>query len=151
MATGTTQLHNQAINHLTDTAGKQWNDGTSDFAFILLTDGYTPADADLTYGDISGNECADADYAQQAASTRQITRSGGTTYFDSDPANFGTNVTIAARYLVCVAGTAGSLNSGDVVLFRVDLNDGGTGNVDSQNSDFRVDPDTNGWFSIAQA
>lgn len=145
MAVGTFTLVNQGklniLNRTIDFVG-------SGIAAVLLTTTHTPSvTADSTYGDLT-NECADGDYAQVALTTKSITESGGTVTYDADPVSFGTSVSISARYIYLVAGTAGSLTGTDKVMGYMDLSTGG-GNVSSTNSTFEVDwHDPNGLLQI---
>lgn len=150
MAVGAVQLYDTGILNLVEDSGRQW-DGSGDFTFALLVNDYSPSDSHSEWGDVSGHECTDSDYSQVAVGSRALSNSSGTIYGTSSNANFGSSVTISARYLVCVAGTAGSLNSTDKVIWYQDLNDGGSGNVSSNNSSFVVNQPTNGWFSFAQS
>lgn len=148
MAVGETQVYDEAVEFLMEDANGQW-DSASDYAFILLDTTHTPDDADNDYQDVSGDECSDGDYAPIACGTRAVNRATGTSYLDSADADFGDPVTIAARYLVCLQGTFGSLQTTDKLMFYVDLT--GSGNASSTTSAFQVQAPTNGWLSFAQA
>lgn len=151
MTVGTTQLYDVGILNLLANAQAKWDNGAANYAFILLDNAYTPSDAHASYSAVSANECGDADYAPIAVGSRTLTNTSGTIYADSADANFGSSVTIAARYLVCVAGNPASLQAADPLVFYQDLRTEDDGNVASTNSNFVVSAPTNGWFSLAQA
>lgn len=151
MAVDAARMHDGAIQYLLqNSAGKRWDDSAATFAFILVTNAYTPSNAHSTYSQLSANECADSGYVRQAVASRALSTTGAYTYLQAAAANFGSNVTLAARYLVCIAGTAGSLQTTDRIIFRQDLNQGGSANVSSSNSNFSVSQPTSGWLSINQ-
>ena len=131
-------------------AQAQWDDPTADsFAWVLLTDAYVPSDAHDTYSDISANEVTDADYAAKEVTGRVINTVGANNWLDSADAIFGPNVTIEAKYLVCVQGDKDSLVAGDELVFYIDLRTEG-GTVSSTNSDFTVQGPANGWARFFQ-
>lgn len=66
--------------------------------------------------------------------------------FDANDVDFGDSVSISARYLVLWLDTGTSGTS--YLMGYVDLNDGGTGNVSSTNSDFDVSWATEGIYQI---
>ena len=151
MALGQAQIHDEALAHLLSSTGAQWDDGTANFAFILLDNAYTPSDVHNDYQDVSANECTDVDYAAIACGTRAFVQSGADTYLDSADADYGSAVTIAARYLMCIQGNYASLGATDKIIFRVDLDDGGSANVSSTSSTFKITAPTNGWLKLNQA
>lgn len=150
MAVAALQLHDDALITLFSDATPQWDDADADFAWALLSDAYTPSDAHTTWGDVSANEISYDDYSQQAVTTRSVDNNSGEAQFDSDPADFGDPVSMQAKYLVLVVGTAGSLASADKVIGTVDLDDGG-GSVTAANGEFKITPNANGWFRARQA
>lgn len=150
MALAPLQLHNTALATLFADDTPQWDDDTADFAWALLSSDYTPSDTHTTWGDVSANEISYDDYSQQAVTGRSVDNNTGEAQFDSDPADFGDPVSMQAKYLVLVVGTAGSLASADVVIGTVDLDDGG-GSVTAANGEFKITPNANGWFRAGQA
>lgn len=151
MALAELQFHNTALTTLFSDATPQWDDDDADFAWALLGSGYTQSDTDTTWGDISANEITDTDYAQQAVTTRSVSNNAGEAQFSSDAADFGSNVSIEAKYLALVQGTAGSLAAGDKVIGTIDLDDSsGTATVFSANGEFKITPHANGFWRIAQ-
>lgn len=115
---------------------------------LLLDNAYTPDTAAHTVlGDVTGQEITDTDYARQTLANNTITQDGsGRTVFDADDVDFGNAVSIAARYMVIVLNTG--VASTSYLMGYVDLNDGGTGNVSSTNSDFDVAFSANGIHRI---
>lgn len=123
-------------------------------AAVLVTTEHTPdAEADLTYADISANECADDDYSQQAVANAALTLVSRRVRFDHDLVVFTAGASggignVAGRYVYYVVGTAGALNSTDRVLGYVDLT--GTGNATAIGAVFSFNPSDNGLFEIAR-
>jgi len=115
---------------------------------ILLDDAYTPDTAAHTViGDISSQEIGDTDYSRQTLANKSITQDGsGRTVFDADDVDFGNSVSISARYMVLALNTG--TGSTSYLMGYVDLNDGGTGNVSSTNSDFDVAFSADGIYRI---
>lgn len=111
--------------------------GTDAIAVALLTSAYTPDALHDTWADVSANECADVDYAQQALATQTITEAAGVVTYDSADVSFGSAVSITAKYAVFIKGTAGALVGTEPLLGYVDLDTGG-GSVSSTNSTFSV-------------
>lgn len=97
------------------------------------------------FNDVSGDECADGDYAQITLSGKAITLTANKIRFDFADLDFGNTVTIAARYLLIYKDTTVATTS--PVIFIVDLNTGG-GNLSSTNSDFDVALNASGMYEI---
>jgi hypothetical protein len=151
MAAAAPQVFDVGIPTLLANATPNWDDALANFAFVLLDTLWTPDDAIATYGALD-NECTDVDYAPIPVTGRTVVNGAGNAcYLNSDDANFGNTVDIAARYLVCVAGDAAALVAGNPVIFYVDLNTGGTTNIASVSGQFSQSPNVNGWINIAQA
>lgn len=113
----------------------------------LLTDSYTPSGTHDTWSDVSADEVTDSDYAEKALASESVTGSSGTVTVDSGDISFGSSVTITAKYLVLVLGTAGSLASTDKLIGYCDLSSGG-GSVSSTAGNFSVDT-PNGLFTAS--
>lgn len=151
MAVGAVQVYDGGLAKLLNDAEAQW-DSSATFQFALLLTGYTPADTHALWSDVSANVCVDGDYGAQLVTSRTVSDSGNPIYLDSADAIFGPNVTISARYLVCVqtaSAVEGTLAGTDKLIFYQDLNTGG-GNISSTNSNFTITAPTNGWLSIGQ-
>jgi hypothetical protein len=114
---------------------------------LLATSTYTPnAATHTTLSDIT-NECADSGYARQTLGSKTITLDGsGRTVWGAAGLDFGNTVTIAGRYVVLFkdTGTAGT----SYLCGYVDLNNGGSGNVSSVNSDFDLAWNASGIYRI---
>lgn len=156
MSVGQVQLYNQCLQRLTLDAGTQWDAAAStSFAYVLAKSTYTPADTHTTVSDLG---VADTDWIQTGdgnpivVPTRSITESSGAIRFLAGNANYGSSVTITAKYLVCVEGDEAGIVSGDNLLWYQDLSQEG-GSAQSSASDFVVQaPSGNIWFQInAQA
>ncbi len=126
---------------------------------VLVDNAHTPnLTTDALYSDISANECADADYVASFAEGLVLTMTvdetavnSGIIEDDMALADFGAAVTIAARYFYIVRRAGASLVAGDLILGMMDLNDGGSGNVSSSSSDFKVDAHANGLYRFTKA
>lgn len=119
-----------------------WNGGlnmaSDTLTAALLTSAYTPSAAHSTWGDVSTNEvAAGGDYTQKAVTGQSVTGGAGTVTVDTADISFGSAVTITAKYLVLVKGTAGALTAGSVLVGYCDLNTGG-GTVSSTAAAFSV-------------
>jgi len=100
--------------------------GTIDWAndpvyAILLGAGYTFDVAHDTYSDVSAEECTDGDYDPVAVTGRSIALVAGDIVYDSDDVSYGATVTIAAQYIVFVAGDYSSPDAGDLLIGAADF------------------------------
>lgn len=114
---------------------------------VLLGSGYTPSAAHSAWSDVSANEIADSGYVEQAVSGQTVTLASGTVTVDSADISFGSSVTLTAKYLALVLGTAGSLVSTSKLIGYCDLNTGG-GTVSSTAGAFSVNTPS-GLFTAA--
>lgn len=118
---------------------------TNTFKAVLLTSSYTPNVASQSIlSDISGNIISDSDYVAQTLGSVTVTESGGTVTFDSADINFGSSVTITAKYLALYDDTSAN----DKLVVYVDLDTGG-GSVSSTSSTFQVTINASGIFTLA--
>jgi hypothetical protein len=151
MALGTVTKYNTLEATLFGTANRQWNDATAgNIMFCLCGKDYTPAATHSTTTSLAGL-IASGDGAPQAATDLAIdaTTTAGTTYYDSADANFGSAVTITAKWLICVQPTTANTFSATTskLLFYVDLDTTSAATeVSSTASDFLVYAPTYGWF-----
>lgn len=124
---------------------------------VLVDNAHTPSLVnDNIYSDISGNECSDGDYTASFAegistSISTTEPSAGVVMVDMSQLDFGSAVTISARYLYLVRRAGGTLVAGDLILGYMDLNDGGAANVSSVASDFKVDANASGLYRTSAA
>lgn len=148
MAIGTFTLYNNGKELLlTDNAG-QINWATDNISAALLSAAYTPSATHSTWADVKANHVTGTNYAPVALTNKTSARSGATILWDCDDINFGSAVTVTAKYLVIVKGTAGSLADSDAVLGYVDLDNATTSaTVSSTNSVFQCNT-TNGLFDV---
>ena len=151
MAVGTVTKYNGFEKQISADANRQWDDATAgNIMFCLVSAAYTPSATHSTTADVTGVITA-GDGAPIAATALAIdnTTTAGSTYYDSADANFGTTVTITAKYLIAVMPvTAGTFDAAtSKLLFYVDLNTAsGSATVSSTASDFLVYAPTNGWI-----
>ena len=116
--------------------------------FCLCTSSYTPAATHTTTTDLAGT-ITSGDGAPIAATGLAIdnTTTAGTTYYDSADANFGSAVTITAKYLIAEQPVSANTFSATTskLLWYINLDTGG-GSIASVASDFVIIAPTNGWF-----
>lgn len=154
MAVGTVTPYNQLETVLFGTSGRQWDDATpGNIMFVLAKYTYTPAVTHATLADVGtagvgyitsgdGAPLSAESLALDAATTP------GTTYYASNDADFGTSVTITAKYLLAVQPvSAGVIASTSKLLWYVDLDDNTTSSsITTAATSFNVAMPTNGWF-----
>lgn len=109
---------------------------------VLLGSGYTPNLAHDTYSDLT-NEVTDEDYDPVPLTNKSVSLSDDTVVYDADDVSFGSEVSIAARYIVFVVGDHAEPSAGDALLWYADL-----GEVASVDAPFVVRT-TNGLYEIA--
>lgn len=110
----------------------------------LLDSSYGPnADDHKVFGDVSGDEIADGDYAQVTLSSKTIQIKNGLIVFDFENIDFGSSVTISAKY--CIIYLDGAT---DYLMGYIDLDTSSSSNVSSTNSNFQVNPNAFGLFGI---
>ena len=117
----------------------------------LLDNAHTPSlTAHSTWNDVSGDECADGDYAEQTITGLAIGQDGSSnTTIDANDVDFGNAVTISARYLVLYYDTGTPTTS--YLVGITDLNDGGAANVSSTADDFDISWPAGGFYTITPA
>ena len=114
------------------------------FSCALCSTQYTPLTTGHEfYSAIQSTLSSDGDYADKECSNVTWTRSNGTLTFDVADINFGSSVTITARYAVLFDDTTTS----DCLLAYSDLDDGG-GSVSSTNGTFEIQIHANGVFTL---
>lgn len=151
MAVGTITKYNSFEKSVFDTANRQWNDATAgNIMFCLCSNAYTPSATHSTTANLSGLITA-GDGSPIAATGLAIdnTTTPGTTYYNSDDANFGVSVSITAKYLVCVQPVTANTFSATTskLLWYVDLDvSSSTAQVSSTVAAFTVFHPTNGWL-----
>ena len=151
MAVGTVTKYNGFEKQIAADANRQWDDATAgNIMFCLASEAYTPSATHSTTADVTG-VITSGDGAPIAATALAIdnTTTAGSTYYDSADANFGTTVTITAKYLIAVMPvTAGTFDAAtSKLLFYADLNTAsGSATVSSTASDFLIYAPVNGWI-----
>lgn len=114
---------------LLQNAGQQWDEGTHYAA--LIKNAHTPAATNTTYSTISAQICTSSSYAHVALASKTLTRSGLVETMDCADIDFsssGAN-TMVGRYCYILEGTAASPQSTDAVIGYIDLNSGGSADV----------------------
>jgi hypothetical protein len=127
MAIGSVILYDSAINQISDTANRQWNNATTgNIMFCLCSSAYTPAFTHTTTTDLGASVITAGDGAPVAATTLLLDSASvaGSTFFDSADVDFTLSGTITPKYLVCVQPTTANTFSAttSLLLFYVDLN-----------------------------
>ena len=155
MAVGQVQLYDGCFDQICGNGNDQWDlTTTGNWCWLLATSSYTPSDTHSTVADLGANYITSGDGAplERGSTSVAINNASGVTQFTAGNANFGSTVTITAKYLVLCNGNSASINSSDPIVFYQDLEDTG-GSAQSSSSDFVVNaPANNIWFQInAQA
>lgn len=134
---------------LNSDAGRQWDNPTAGSCmFILCTDAHTPLKSHVTVADLTGvitaGDGAPINVVNPALD--KIT-TPGSTYVNSDPANFGASVTITAKYLMCVQPViVGTHAATSKLLTYVDLNTtDANSSLISVAGDYSISPAVGGW------
>lgn len=153
MAIGQVTKYNNFQSNVMKSAERQWDDGVAgNVMFILATAAYTPLATHSTVNDLGANYISAGDGAPINATALDLddTTTPGTVHFDSAAADYGTTVTVTAKYLIAIQpATPGSISTADELLFYVDLNtDSGAAVASSTDSIFKINPPANGWVSI---
>lgn len=148
MAVGNFTLYNTGKEALLTDNANQITWATDTIVAVLLGSGYTPAATHSTWADLSAQHVTGTNYAPVALTGKTSTRTGGTILWDCDDINFGSNVTVTAKYVAIVKRVGGSLTGTDQVIGYCDLdNASGSATVSSTNSTFQVNT-TNGLFDV---
>lgn len=154
MAAGAFTLYNSAKEYLMST----WQWGTTNFYALLIKGGTSMAVTHDILNDIgTANIITDADYDEVALAGFDVLPTGAglttdaTKNVDANDVDFGSTVTIGARYLVVASGTPTTPATSDKLLGYVDLETTLTGSneVSSTNGDFQVQWHANGLFTVA--
>lgn len=148
MAIGTFTLYNSGKEALlTDNAGQvDWV--ADNIQAVLLTAAYTPDVTHSTWANLSANHASGTNYAPKDLTNKTVVRTGATILWDCDDINFGSAVTVTAKYMAIVKRAGASLASTDVLIGYVDLDNASTSaTVSSTNAVFQVNT-TNGLFDV---
>jgi len=156
MAIGAVTKYNQMESVLLASANRQWDDATAGSSmFVLAKNTYTFDATDTTVADLGTAgvdwiNSGDGAPINLTTPTIDAATTAGSTYLDSDSANFGTTVTITAKFLICVQPvSAGTVASTSKLLWCIDLDDSsGTASKSSSASDFVINTPTNGWIKF---
>jgi hypothetical protein len=137
---------------LYDSAIAEFFNGTQDWDTdshyaVLLDAAYIPLASHSTYADISANVVTDVDYSPEVMSGETVSTAAGITTCDANDVSFGAAVTITAKYLAIVVGTASPTAGGDRLVGWMDLATG-TGSVSSSGTNFLISWSVNGVFRV---
>jgi hypothetical protein len=146
MAVGPFLSHDTGFKSLLG-AGDWVNDA---YYAVLATTSESPDRAtQIDYADIL-NECADGDYDQVALTSKAVALNSTNVRFTCAKIDFGSTVSITARYLYILKGTAASPAGTDEIIGHIDLD--GAGNVSSVSAEFSFTPSaTNGLFEVERS
>jgi hypothetical protein len=147
MAVGPFLTHDTGYNSvLTD---DNWL--TDDHYAVLATNSESPdRETQIDYEDIL-QECADADYSPVAITGESASIDSTKTQYSCSKIDFGSDVTISARYLYILKGTAASPANADEIIGHIDLT-GASENISSNNSEFSFTPNaTYGLFEVERS
>lgn len=120
-------------------------------AAVLVTASHT-ADraADTQFSHVSANQASGAGgYAPVAVSGKSISLVSNKIRFNCSAISFGSNVTVAARYVFLIAGSHAALNASDRIIGHIKLS--ASGNVSSTNSVFSFTPAAEGLFELLRS
>lgn len=150
MALGTVDNYNQMASILLANANRDWDNATAGSnMFVLATSSYTPSASHTTGADLGANVITSGDGAPINVTAPSVTQVGSSAWLASGEANFGSAVTITAKYLICVQPvTAGTYASTAKLLWYVDLNVGAGLSLSSTSSEYRILQPTNGWIDF---
>lgn len=129
----------------------EWADSSAGaYMFGLVGASYTPDAAHITAADLGANLITTGDGSPINVTGRAVVyTSDGKCWFNSAAANFGSAVTITAKYIVCMMPVATGVHAGTSKLcWYMDMNVGAGLTVSSTSSTFVINPPANGWFSI---
>lgn len=150
MAIGSVVTYNGFVKQVSGDANRQWDDATAgNIMFCLCSNAYTPSRAHSTTSDLAGIITA-GNGAPISATGLSIndTDVAGETRYKSNSADFGSVVTITAKYLVAVMPeTAGVFSSSTgKLLFYVDLNTASaSSSAIAVDGPFVIDAPASGW------
>lgn len=149
---GTVAKFNGMEDTILGDADRQWDDATAgSLMFILVDNSYAFDATDVTAADLTGVISA-GDGAPINVTTPTIdkTTTPGSTYLDSNDADWGTPVTITAKWLICVQPvTAGTYASTAKLLWALDLDDtNGTASKVVAAGEFKYLAPVNGWVKF---
>jgi hypothetical protein len=150
MALGTVDNYNQMLDVLMSDVNRNWDDATAGSnMFVLATSAYTPVATHTTGADLGANVITSGDGAPINVPSPAVNQLVAATWLTSGNADFGSTVTITAKWLICVQPvTAGTYASTAKLLWYVDLNVGSGLSLSSTASEYRILVPTNGWLDI---
>lgn len=146
-------VYNQYKENLI-TGSAAFTNSTTDFGVMLVTDSYTPTEAD-TFASASSFEVATADYARQALAGVTVSKvevggngTGVDDFFKVDGTDvaFGPNVTIEAAGAIVFQKDTNLTDTPLSIVTFVDF----SGTKSSSNGDFTVVWNTNGILNYQQ-
>lgn len=146
MAAGNVQIYNGFLERLINSTA---NWATDDHYAALMNSSFTHSDTDTNWTAILADVCVSGDYAPQDLTGEAVVATGSTTKIDADLVDFGNTVTITARTIVVLEGTAGAQAGADLLCFSADLDD--TVDLSSSNGNFDVDWNASGILDFNQA
>lgn len=153
MGMGTVQLFDDTLHNLLDGTDPTSWEANDYYASLYTANGANlPSDAWNTRNDVTGiTEVSEAgDYDQKDVGTPLVGGTPPQVEFASSIINWGSDVSITAKWLIVFQGDEASPTTGDACVFWCNCYDGDTTTeVSSTNSDFTIDDSANGWFYIA--
>ncbi|NQZ53190.1 MAG: hypothetical protein HRT93_02940 [Piscirickettsiaceae bacterium] len=153
MAIGTVTPFNKFQGNLLKSAYRNWDDAASgNVMFVLADASYVINVTHQTVASLGANYISAGDGAPIEAGGVAVDDviTAGVAYLQSNAADFGSVVTIVAKYLIAVAPVvAGTLASTSRLLWYVDLDtSNSSAEVSSTDAAFKINQPTNGWASI---
>lgn len=145
MAAGNPQLYSQFLLDLLDNT-EDWVNNNHYAALMNSTHAFS--EGHTTWADISANVCVSGDYAPKDLTTEAVTEAAGVVTIDAAAVDFGNTVTITARSIVVLKGTAAAQSGTDELCFSALLDD--TADKTSSAGDFDVDWNASGICTVTQ-
>lgn len=119
-----------------------------DIAAFLCNTAYAPLPTHTQYSDLTGHVARSTvtGYTPKSVTGRNVSTYGSSVLYTSNMVNYGTKVSISARYLVLVYGSPSAPLATDKLIGYVDFG----GLKQSIASDFSFTPDSSTWFSVEE-
>lgn len=149
MAVGSWVVVNTAIEKI---ANRDINLVSDGFYAMLCNSALTPDGTFDQFADISANEVSGTGYGPITIAGTSVSRTGAITKFSCNDLNFGSVVTVTAKWCFVLKGNPNSRVSTDPILCYVDLNtDGASSTVSTLGGPFIVRVNSGGVFSLSMS
>jgi len=148
MSVGIFNLYNTGKEALLADNANQINWASDTIVCALLDASYSPSAAHSTWNDAVARHVTGTNYAPVELTGKTSVLAAGKILWDCADIEFGTNVTVTAKYAVILKRAGGALATSDQLIGYVDLNTtSGGATASSTNSIFTVGT-ANGIFDV---